>query len=426
MLPSSAEQLRRSMTYRYLLALSIIGILSTAAFYSLMTVLEDSDNTALTINMAGKQRVLTQQIALDIHKIHSGQLHPLDSIKGSSVANRASLIVNIQEMALANQKLSSGTLSESIQNAPSPVLHKMYFGEMDLAQRVTDYLLTAKSMLASASPNESFTILNKIDELSSSLLLDLKKVVSQYQQEGEQKLERPKLLSFLIWIITVLILLLDIAFIFRPMVSQIIASKEAEKKVHKNLNDLFEERTLKLQEANSKLELLAQLDPLTGLRNRLSLEDDIEKLIVGYQNYGEPFAVVMLDIDWFKKINDDHGHAAGDYVLTELAKILSNQVRESDEIYRAGGEEFVLLFNRISLSDALDLVESLCKFIASHVFSFQDSTPIMITVSCGIYHTDHLPVSSAQECLKKADDVMYQSKKNGRNCVTEVNSKTFM
>ncbi len=420
---NSSEQLRRSMTYRYLLALSIIAVLSTGAFYSLITVLEGSDSTALVVNMAGKQRMLTQHISLDAHEIHSQHHRPhgedlIERINKS----RASLIDNINKISQANERLSNGNLSEEFKITLSPTIHEMYFGEMDLVQRVKNYVAIAQQVLETQTQTESLGVLLRIYDLSSPLLKDLDLVVSQYQIEGEQKLLNIKSIEFWLWIMVLIVLLLEVVVIFRPMQEQIVAAEEAEKKVNENLNELVEFRTKKLKEANLKLSVLAHHDPLTGLKNRLTLETVIEQLITGYRSHGVPFAVVMLDIDWFKKVNDQHGHAAGDFVLTELAHILSSQVREYDEIYRAGGEEFVLVFNRISLEDALELLEGLRQSIACHTFLYLD-TPLMITVSCGIYHTDHLPVSSVKECLTQADNAMYQSKRNGRNCITEAEAK---
>ena len=422
---NSIKQLRRSMAYRYLLALSIIGVLSTGAFYSLITALEGADSTALVVNMAGKQRMLTQHISLDVHEIHSQRqrLHGQDLVKQAE-SSRISLISNLNEITQTNEKLTGGNLSEEFSTTLSKTIYEMYFGELDLAQRVINYVLTARQILPANTSAESLDVVQKIDRLSEPLLNDLDSVVSQYQREGEQKLSDIKLMGFWVWIITLITLLLEVVFIFWPLQEEIVAAKEAEKKVNEHLNELVESRTKKLKEANHKLSVLAQHDPLTGLKNRLTLEGEIERLISGYQRHGVPFAVVMLDIDWFKKVNDQYGHAAGDFILMELAHVLSNQVRESDEIYRAGGEEFVLVLNRINLKDALELLESLRQTIAGHVFSYL-GTPLMITISCGIYHTDHATVKSVKACLMQADDAMYQSKKNGRNRITQANGKTF-
>ena len=180
----------------------------------------------------------------------------------------------------------------------------------------------------------------------SSYLLDLNKAVQQYQIEGENRLSRIEDLEVIVWIATLIALILEVIFIFKPMTNRLVASQKAQARTLENLEEIIEQRTQKLEIANKKLKELATRDPLTKLKNRLTLESDVEKIVKKSEQHQIPFALGVIDVDFFKSVNDTLGHTAGDYVLKELAGLMTNVTREYDHLYRAGGEEFVLLLNR--------------------------------------------------------------------------------
>lgn len=173
-------------------------------------------------------------------------------------------------------------------------------------------------------------------------------------------------------------------------------------------------RTLDLEQSNQKLFHLASHDPLTGLKNRLHMEDELDRLMLHYKINHLPYAVAMLDIDWFKKINDTYGHDAGDFVLRELAKLFLSTIRQEDTIFRSGGEEFVIIFNRIKSEDAFNRCELLRQRIEAHTFIYKDET-FKLTISGGIYHPEGKEVLSVREVLKHADNALYLAKSKGRN-----------
>lgn len=148
------------------------------------------------------------------------------------------------------------------------------------------------------------------------------------------------------------------------------------------------------------------------------MERDLEELIFQYQKNHLPYAVLMLDIDWFKKINDTYGHDAGDFVLMEISKIMLESVRIQDSVYRAGGEEFVIIFNRITREQAIEKAQAIRVGVENHVFEFGDER-MQCTISGGIYHPDILKSSSVQGVLKLADNALYKAKGSGRNTIVE-------
>jgi diguanylate cyclase (GGDEF)-like protein len=261
-------------------------------------------------------------------------------------------------------------------------------------------------------------ILIQMDALSTPLLKDLNSVVLQYQKEGEAKLSQIKNIETSIWALTLFVLLLEVIFIFQPMVHYMIKLSSKNEQTLKNLENLVELRTMHLEQSNQKLLDLASHDPLTGLRNRLNLEKDIENALEHYALHHAPFAVLMFDIDWFKKVNDTHGHDIGDLVLIEIAKILKNSVREGDHVYRAGGEEFVILLNRLSYEDTMRIAEKIRSEVAKHPFNC-NGIKLKQTISGGVYHSSLTDTKNVKTLLKLVDEALYDAKESGRDQIKE-------
>ena len=166
-----------------------------------------------------------------------------------------------------------------------------------------------------------------------------------------------------------------------------------------------------VRQKNMELKVLAARDPLTGCLNRRSLFD---AFVVEWQAaaaQGTFLSCVMVDVDHFKLVNDEHGHAAGDDVLRELSAALLEGVRKSDFVGRYGGEEFCLLLPRTSLQAAAAIAEKLRLRVAEACISRK------VTASFGVSSTEH-GAHHPQELLEEADRAMYLSKKMGRNRVT--------
>jgi diguanylate cyclase (GGDEF)-like protein len=123
----------------------------------------------------------------------------------------------------------------------------------------------------------------------------------------------------------------------------------------------------------------------------------------------------MLDIDFFKKINDTHGHLCGDFVLKSLASSISSKIRSTDTLARYGGEEFFCLLTETDIHSAVHLAETLRKTVENETFTFQD-IPVRLTISLGVTAmTAEIP--SSEILLRKADNALYEAKRTGRNKV---------
>lgn len=406
-------QLKKSITHRYSLAVLIVALLATGAFYALQSILDDSDNTALVVNISGKQRMLSQHIALDVYRIYRHRY--LNEPQQEQKAIQ-SLKARVKEMAEANKKLTSGQLSATHYLPLSKEIRQLYFDDLDIAIRVNSYTQLALQIIDAQTLKDAFAILKAIDARSEHLLIDLNTVVSQYQIEGEDRLEFLAQMELFIWLFTLLALALEVTFIFRPMTRVVMQSLDKEHSLLESLNDQVELRTIKLKQANEKLMDLASKDVLTGIKNRMTLEHDLESLIKAYQQNRQDFGVVLVDIDWFKKVNDKFGHAAGDAVIKEFAGLLSKHLRNYDEVYRVGGEEFIILVNRIDIDNLLLKIEAIRLEIESHPFTYQDKT-LSITASFGVFYSSEFSMAELQQAMKLADGALYEAKTLGRNTV---------
>lgn len=160
---------------------------------------------------------------------------------------------------------------------------------------------------------------------------------------------------------------------------------------------------------------MAYMDPLTQANNRASFDDLIHKEISLAKRYGKNLSIVFLDIDHFKTINDTHGHECGDVALASVAKWIKQSLRNSDILFRYGGEEFVILLRETGLEGAQIVAERMRAAIASHTLSY-DMTNLNITASLGV--SALRSEDTAETMVKRADEAMYRAKKNGRNQVS--------
>ena len=178
----------------------------------------------------------------------------------------------------------------------------------------------------------------------------------------------------------------------------------------------------KIRVLNSELEQLAMTDFLTGLFNRRFFIQRSTDEVKRAKRNAEPLALLMLDFDEFKKVNDTFGHETGDLVLQQVASVMSTSLREIDILGRMGGEEFAVLLPNTSLEEALLLAERVRQSIEN--ISFEKSKGLLkITASIGVAaFTDEM--SDIDDLIRNADNALYQAKANGRNCVVAYNKSS--
>lgn len=173
---------------------------------------------------------------------------------------------------------------------------------------------------------------------------------------------------------------------------------------------------VELEGANRQLEQLATTDALTGLWNRRIFSERLEQEIKRAHRSGDPLSLIMIDLDHFKKINDTHGHPAGDAVLREVGGLLRVVIRQTDTAARYGGEEMILILPGTGKSGAVDLAEKIRKLISVEAIAFGD-VRLNVTASLGVATTTDLAVPDAASMVEIADAALYRAKHGGRNRV---------
>ncbi|HVE69955.1 MAG TPA: diguanylate cyclase [Thermoanaerobaculia bacterium] len=171
-----------------------------------------------------------------------------------------------------------------------------------------------------------------------------------------------------------------------------------------------------LLETNKRLELLSITDGLTKLHNHRYFQDELARAFEESQRYQRPLSLAMIDIDFFKKINDTYGHAIGDVVLKCAAKMFRHSVRSTDLVARYGGEEFAVMMPETTLQDGIAFAEKIRAMVESTPFETQ-SGPVTATVSLGVASVPHSRIHSAKELIVAADKALYRAKRGGRNQV---------
>jgi diguanylate cyclase len=174
----------------------------------------------------------------------------------------------------------------------------------------------------------------------------------------------------------------------------------------------YRKTTKSLSEKLQHTEAKALVDPLTNVLNRNAYNMKIMQMVSSYENFGEDFGILVIDIDHFKKFNDNYGHRAGDRVLNSVAASLKSCLRASDLIFRYGGEEFVILLKSISLEDTGKLALKLCKHIEKDFFVDKDKQlKVTVSIGCTVIRQE----DTEESLFERADKALYEAKDKGRN-----------
>lgn len=160
---------------------------------------------------------------------------------------------------------------------------------------------------------------------------------------------------------------------------------------------------------NEQLEKLAITDSMTGLYNHRYIIDVLSERIKEAKRYKQSLSVAMLDIDNFKKVNDNHGHPFGDFVLIRISTIIEETIRKTDIVGRYGGEEYLIIFTNTGKRNAFNTLERIRKSIEKEKW---DRGDLVVTVSGGL---SELKDENYSKLIKKADKLLYKAKENGRN-----------
>ena len=196
------------------------------------------------------------------------------------------------------------------------------------------------------------------------------------------------------------------------------ANRKLQSKVEVADRQLLETNK-QLKQLNEEFKLLSITDPLTGLFNRRHF-DELMTTEIGLSNrHGDDNSVLLIDIDFFKGINDTYGHYVGDTVLKSLTSTLVENLRQTDAVCRIGGEEFAILCKRADAGAAMEIAEKLRKAVESTPLAKDIDDELVVTISIGVASIPNTRGSNTPELLfKDVDNALYYSKNHGRNCCT--------
>jgi diguanylate cyclase (GGDEF)-like protein len=185
------------------------------------------------------------------------------------------------------------------------------------------------------------------------------------------------------------------------------------------LSRMLKKSVIELHNVREAWRLEAIRDYVTGLFNRRHFEGRLDEEVARSHRHGNPLSLIMTDVDHFKKVNDRHGHQAGDAALRELAKRIKKMFRREDVVARMGGDEVAILLPDTSIDESIDKAEQLREHVAAEPVVIEDaSAPLPVTISCGVAAVDEW-TSSAEDLVRRADASLYEAKKT-RNSVAAV------
>lgn len=378
-MPSLSE---RKLVLTYVFALSLIAVLSLALHLTLNTILLEQRGSAAVVNMAGRQRMLSQRIASLVAQTRLG-----------GTTARSDLRISVDEFERAHRDLVRGDAGRHLPAASDVELRAIYFGgPRALDAEVSNYVARARRLAAMPASDPAFSRESAALFASAriELLEDLDSVVSVHQRESETQITFLDRVQTTMLITVLATLLFEALVIFQPMIRRIMHYAK-------------------------ELVRLAATDPLTGVLNRRSLMQRGSCELDRARRYRRPLTLLMIDADHFKRVNDTFGHDGGDAVLIALTKALAQGLRASDILGRIGGEEFAVLLPETGLEEA-ELLANRLRARIDHLAVETKSGIAALTISVGVAGIAHDTIDLAP-IFALADQALYEAKEHGRNRV---------
>ncbi len=369
----------KNLKFIYLIVFGSMIMWATFAYFTTTEIIQSQSKYAHLINISGKQRMLSQKSVLASIRYY----------EEPSAQRKAELIKLYNIMKNDHKHLVQS-------HSHSKFIDGIYFQQPhSLNAKVVSYL----KLLSQFIHSPEAPLLSKIESSAYALLPILNKAVYAYESESEKKTNALMDRELIILLGTFFTLFIEALFIVFPIMK--IATKHEDR-----LQLLVKQRTKELEE-------LSITDQLTGLYNRREIDRRLNSELENAARYQRSFSLIMVDIDFFKNVNDTYGHQVGDDVLQHVALLLSTNIRKTDTLGRWGGEEFIIINTEHDSQKVLKFIEKLRGIIESYDFNKVGQ----VTCSFGIAH--YTKGDTAVSILQRADRALYLAKDSGRNCVRE-------
>jgi diguanylate cyclase (GGDEF)-like protein len=325
--------------------------------------------------------------------------------KQNKILEKKALLLDVSRRNLERQK----KLLSSTKKELNITLKKMALTQREIQTAKSfvikqDKILQEKQLEIQKKSDEMTRLLNKIEENKKALsqqLSDMEEQKNIIQNKNKTITEQRGIM--ILTVASSLFFLLILYFLYKR--------NQERRTVNRKLTTL-----------NDELFKLASTDSLTGLLNRRHFTEDAEREIFRKKRKGYLTVLLMIDIDFFKSVNDEYGHAMGDQVIKSVANILTNGKRKYDLVGRWGGEEFVMMLVDCDEQRAYEISQRLCEVIADSHISHQEKS-IQITISVGL-SSINVDDQNLESVLARADKALYQAKSSGRNQVKIYPSST--
>lgn len=395
-----AHGLMHKTKISYVAALILIGSLATASFFLLSSVISANIQKTALIELGARQQLLSQRILLTATEAYTADAQWLRT------QARQNLTATLAAF-LANEKLlregSPDTQSPLYRLALSEEATRLFDeapGQIDASTRILTHTVNSFLDMLPASVSAPMPD-DAVAHFSALRLYVAEKVRREYEtltrlfsSEAAEKGAAVEKIHLTVFMVTLLLLLAEAILIFRPLVRRVVSC------------------TSELLKARDQMNFAANHDALTGLYNRAFLNDYMETALATAKRKGEIMAVIHLDLDHFKTINDTMGHAAGDAVLIETAMRLVTTVRDSDVCVRLGGDEFTVILNDVgSEADAVDVAERIVTGLKQPLEFAGTSLKPSASAGIALYQGGNGTVA---DLIVNADLALYLAKAEGR------------
>ena len=372
----------RATTITYLVALLVIASISITSHVLTNRIIAKQSRTALLVNTAGRQRMLSQRITRIAEQSADGT--------ATHAPAAAEMKLLTSRMEAAQHQLIYGDASIGLPASNAAPLHELYFGpKVHLEQQVADFVANSRAFSAEPSPTLSDPHLQAMVAAATAPLLNgLDAAVAEYQAESEHDIRHLQHVMNTLTGTMLVVLVLEALLIYRPLFNR-------------------------LTSAISLLMKASTTDFLTGVLNRRAFLAGAERELANASRTQTACCLLMIDLDRFKSINDTYGHPAGDLVLQSFAAVAQASLRTGDMLGRLGGEEFALLLPATDLTGGMQAAERLRAAFAETRVTAGVQT-LTATISTGMLCITR---GSLTENIAQADSLLYKAKHSGRNRV---------
>ncbi len=394
------EVVNMYLTRRYLIALGFIAFLSCSAFIVTRNLISIQETNAAVINISGRQRMLSQKaVLLSCELVHSTNT-------ASQQETQVQLLETANLIEKSHDSLINGNTAMNLPGSTSPEIRSIYFSEPYLLdQRVKNFTKALRALAkVHPSPGSEQHLQYILNEGKTNLLTAFDTAVSQYQKESEEEIAELKKVETAIVVLTLMVLVIEGLFVFRPMVKRIWSDRQ------------------ELSDANERLLRISSLDGLTGIPNRRSFDEFFQREWHRALRSNKPLSVIMADIDFFKAYNDTYGHQQGDGCLKQIAAVLNECAnRPGDLVARYGGEEFVAVLGDTDINGAVKVAERMRSEVELLKIIHQGSKISgFVTISLGVGVITPTKDLLPEALISMADQALYQAKNEGRNRVKSI------